>query len=85
MSTVRVIFRLSFWGTAVQRACTLSGFGLALGASVLAVAFDDPFVTLEWVTWGVLIACLPLLVFAGRPGSAHPSSECRILRARATC
>ncbi|HUG71813.1 MAG TPA: hypothetical protein VMK82_00175 [Steroidobacteraceae bacterium] len=89
MSTVMLVLRLSFWGSAAQRVCTLAGFGLALGASLLNLLLGEPlrsagarFVSPQMATWGVMIACLPLLVQAGPMWRAVSSQRAVLLAPR---
>jgi hypothetical protein len=90
MNTVWLVLKLCFWGSAVQRGCTLAGLGLTLGASLFSLLGATPlsaplgtrFVSAEMVTWGVMAACLPLLVQAGPMWRAVSSQRAVLLAPR---
>jgi hypothetical protein len=61
MNTVVLLLQLCFWGTTMQRTCTIAGLALAFSAGLVGLAFWTDTV----VIWGLLVVCLPLMVRAG--------------------
>lgn len=82
MNAIGQVFRLCFWGSLPQRVCTVAGFGLALVMSLPAtqLGVSNP---LPWIMNGVMIASLPLMLFAGPMWRAVTSQRAVLLAPRA--
>jgi hypothetical protein len=61
MNTVVLLLQLCFWGSPMQRTCTIAGLALAFTAGLGGLSFWTDTV----VIWGLLVACLSLMVRAG--------------------